>query len=236
MRRLGAALADALSGGEDIDLRDALAEAISTVTRQHRRTCPESGQRPQPALGPSATVVITRWRQTTLDYLVLGDSSLVVQTDHGMEHHSDQRLAGIGAAVRANLRAWLQAGGGYEHPNHQELMRALVAAQREVRNIPEGYWIAADDPAAAYHSHTGSYPLGAVRRLALLSDGLGRAVSPLKLHGSWEELLAALCHDGPAAVIQAVRSAEDADPNGQQVPRSSRSDDASVAVVEFLSL
>ena len=72
-----------------------------------------------------------------------------------------------------------------------------------------------------------------MRRAALLSDGLGRAVTPFGLYDSWDSFLHALAVEGPGACIAEVRAAEAADPDGLRYPREYVSDDASGLVVTF---
>ncbi len=232
VQQLGAALAYALCSTDERDLRAALAGAIETVATEHRRHCSVADR----TAGPSATVLITLVRGATLDYLILGDSTLLLETDTGVAHHSDKRLGEVARPLRARLHDLLRAGCGYGAPEYQALHAELVANEQAARNTSGGYWIASDVPRAAYESLTGTCELGAsagaVRRFALLSDGVERGVSVLGVYPSWAKLLHSLVHDSPIACIQAVRDAEAADDQGRRFPRTSGSDDASVLLCE----
>jgi hypothetical protein len=98
-----------------------------------------------------------------------------------------------------------------------------------MRNRDGGYWIASDDPPAAVHSLTGHYslahPAGA-RRLALISDGIERAITHPHLYSGWHALLNSLFDPGIPATITRIRHAELADPNASRHPRTTPSDDA----------
>jgi len=152
--------------------------------------------------------------------------------------HSDKRLAKVAPRLRGQIRSRLRQGRGYDNPAHRDLVGQLVTAERAVRNTEQGYWIASHNPDAAHHALAGACAIGTgpgeVRRLALLSDGLERAVIVLGVYQSWDELLYALVVEGPAACIDAVRRAEAGDPHGRQHPRTAASDDASGLVAEFL--
>ena len=63
-------------------------------------------------------------------------------------------------------------------------------------------------------------------RLALLSDGIERAVTHLHLYNDWRELLDSLFDPGIPATITRIRHAERADPNATRHPRTAPSDDA----------
>jgi hypothetical protein len=105
-------------------------------------------------------------------------------------------------------------------------------AELAARNVPGGYWVAASCPIAASYSLTGELQLKIVHRVAILTDGAARAVSPFKLY-SWPDVFSALESDGPGELIKRVRTAEGADPMGLQHPRNKIHDDATIAVVEF---
>jgi hypothetical protein len=232
VQRLSGALAAALTG-DSRDLQDALEAALAILAKEHAAGCGSANQ----AAGPSATVLIVRQEDSQLDFLVLGDSALLLETGQGVSHHSDKRLTSVAPELRRRIKQRLGAGHGYDQKAHRRLVEELVAAERAVRNTDDGYWIASFDPRAARHSLIGSRTIGAgpgeVRRAALLSDGLERAVTVLGLCTSWEELMQALIVRGPRALIQQVREAEAADPTGQLHPRTAASDDASAVLIEF---
>jgi hypothetical protein len=233
--RLAAELVVALAKGHEDGLAETLAMAIDTVATDHASTCDRAAK--HEAAGPTATVALVRQRCDQLDYLLLGDSILLVETDQGVSYHSDQRIRAVAPEVNARLRSRLRAGFGYGDEAFQALLLEQVRWELAARNRPNGYWIAGHDPAAALHSLTGTVAVGSeagqVRRAALLTDGLERAVSVFGLYPSWTALLAGLVADGPAACIQRVRAAEAADPDGRHHPREYVSDDASGVVITF---
>lgn len=225
--QLSLALAAELSEQADRTLRDTLAAAIGRVSALHARLCP----RVPTGHGPSATAVVARRRHQALEYLVLGDSALLVQTGDGeVYHHSDKRLSTIAAHLRDSIRQGLRDGRGYDDPGHHERMRALHVTEQATRNRDGGYWIAADDPHAALHSLTGQYSLAntaaGARRFALISDGLERAVTHLQCYTDWHELIDSLFDPGILATVTRIRRAERADPHASRHPRTKPSDDA----------
>jgi hypothetical protein len=234
VRRLAAGLLGALAGKDDVKLAEGLATAIATVAEEHRHTCPPSAE----SLGPSAAVALVRHRADALDYLLLGDVTLLLQTDFEVAHHCDRRLSTVATETRMRIRSHLQHGAGYAGSEYRSLVLELVEAERRARNSADGYWIASNDPAAAYEAETGSVPVGIgaghARRFAMLSDGLARGVDLLGVFQTWSELLGALSADGPARCIEAVRDAEGADPDGRRHPRTSRSDDATALLATLI--
>ncbi|MCK2219302.1 protein phosphatase 2C domain-containing protein [Actinomadura sp. ATCC 31491] len=193
--RLGGALAARLSAGPrtGTPLTGVLEEAIAATMGAHGSGCdlgnPDS---------PSATVALARVAGGRLEYLVLGDSPVLLAT------------AGGGVRVVADDRLERLPGG---RPYSLELVRSL-------RNTPEGFWVAAARPEAARQAVTGSVPLRELRAAGLCTDGVTRLVD--RYGWSWDTLAAELESRGPRAVIDEVRALE----AGSGVVRGKLHDDA----------
>lgn len=189
-------------------LTDLLATAIAAVRRDHGPDCDPSGS-------PQATVCLLRAGPVRTEYLVLGDSSLVLEQSGRIDVVTDQRHVEF-APKPGPLRARVPA---------------LVEARRHA-NQPNGYWIAAAEPEAAYHALTGAVPRDRLVRAALLTDGVSCAVDAYRLM-DWAELLDLARTRGPYHVISLVRDAERADPDGVRLPRYKRHDDAAIVYCDW---
>jgi Protein phosphatase 2C len=219
VRQLGARALAGMETAPDSALAEILAGCIAEVSDLHRGTCDLA------APGTPATIaVMARARGDAFEYLVLGDSTIVIDADGKLAVVSDRRIDDVATAEKRAMEA-LPTGT----PQHQAARIRFVTRQRELRNRPGGYWIASTDPQAAHEALTGSVPLAGMRRATLMSDGTTR-FAEFGL-GSWGELLSMLDLWGPAAVFARIRAAEDGDPDGSRWPRAKRRDD--VAVVHF---
>lgn len=145
---------------------------------------------------PSSTVTLLRLREQ-VEYLVLADSPLVLDTGSEVRAVIDDRLD--------HLPSYTQR------------------AVRELRNHPDGFWVAGTDPEAAHRAVQGTVPK--IRRAALLSDGAARYVERFDL-ADWSGLLDLLETSGPARLLDEVREAEAAEPPERR--RGKRHDDATV--------
>jgi hypothetical protein len=220
VRQLGARLL-AVMETSPVPLEDILAGAIGAVSDAHRNRCDLT------APGTPATVVVmARASGHSLEWLVLGDGTLVLDLGDRIKTVSDRRIDQVAAAEKAAMEA-LPTGT----PEHQAARIAFVTLQRQMRNQPDGYWTASTDPRAASYAFSGIAPLAQVRRMALVSDGASR-FTEFGL-GDWREFLGVLDVHGPSAVLARIREAEDADPLGRRWPRAKRRDDA--AIVHFTS-
>jgi hypothetical protein len=179
-------------------LRQVLRSAILATMASHGSACDLTNRD-----SPSSTVAVLREHGGMLDYLVLGDSSIVLETHAG---HIE--------VVHDNRTDFL--------PSYT---REVVSA---ARNTPGGFWIAGSDPAAADHALTGSLPAGEVRRVVMLTDGASRVVE--RYGRTWPDTIELADKEGPARVIAEVRAGDAASPAGAY--RGKRFDDATVVLCQ----
>ncbi len=202
------------------DLTALLAESIERVAKDYALV---------PGAAPSSTVAILRWTDEEIDGLVLADSPIVVFTDQGAEPLVDDRLTGV---IRpGGYRQRLRDGGGYG-PEHAAALRTSGAKARQLRNVDGGFWVAEAVPEAATHARTATWPRATATHALLATDGVSCGVDDYHLF-EWPQVLALAVADGPAAVLDAVRVAEAADPDGGRWPRPKRHDDQTLVLVRF---
>ena len=205
--RLGGALTELTVSRPDVPLPQALARAITRTAEAHVETCDLSHPRT-----PQATVVVARWSQETVEYLVLSDSALLMESPEGsVTAVLDDRLSRLPRSARAT--------------------DALVDST--IRNKEGGFFTAAADPSVAGRAVTGVLPRGKVRALAALTDGATRWVEKFR-EGDWADCFHLVRKEGAGALIQRVRSLEEADSEARAFLRRSKThDDASVVYVEL---
>lgn len=209
-------------------LNEVLAQSIREVANRHRLVCANPSPRQ-----PCATVAMVRLSSKFIDYLVLGDASLLIRKSESTSHVSDKRLQEVAPQIRQEIWGRLRDGHGYADPARGDLLRNLAEAEREARNSDEGYWITSYSPEAAFHALVKSIPVtdeSAVTEMALMTDGLERALSTFEIFTDCGEMLRALLEHGPIQCIDRVRDAEMKDRWGRTYPRTKFSDDASVVV------
>jgi len=219
-RNLGTTLLNLATDEPHRPLTAALRAAIGAVADLHRETCdlrhPGS---------PSATVAALRQVGDELDYLVLADSVLLLDNGLSTQVVTDDREGEVGQQFRATMDA-LPSGSR----EHSDELRRYVEMMRDYRNQPGGFWVASSDPAAADEAITGTIMTADVHSAVLLSDGASRLVDRFHL-ATWPQLVKLVATDGPDALIDRVREAEQSDPVGHRWPRGKASDDATAAYV-----
>ncbi|MFG3042477.1 protein phosphatase 2C domain-containing protein [Streptomyces sp. NPDC048330] len=204
----------------DRSLALCLATAIESTANLHRDTCVVDDP-----LSPSATVSVARVRGDVLEWLLLGDCTVLVQNDGTVTATTDDRLAQVAPHSREALARAVPGS-----PERQQAHEVLVQEERSQRNVQGGYWVAAADPTAASKALTGSESGARVEGVALLTDGAGRLVT--MFHSTdWQGYMGLLSHSGPEDVLRQVREAEASDPNLSRWPRSKQHDDATIAYI-----
>ncbi|MEU2425279.1 protein phosphatase 2C domain-containing protein [Streptomyces sp. NPDC007851] len=205
--RLGGALTELTVSRGDLTLREVLEQAIRRTAAAHADSCDLSHPRT-----PQATVVLARWSEDAVEYLVLSDSVLLLRSPGGaLTPVLDDRL--------------------------ERLPRSALAsdaiADATVRNKEGGFFTAAADPSVAARAVTGTAPRSEVGALAALTDGATRWTEKFR-EGDWTALLDVVRKEGARALVDRVRELEAADREERMfLGRSKTHDDATVVYVEL---
>ncbi|GAA3218976.1 protein phosphatase 2C domain-containing protein [Streptomyces thermocoprophilus] len=206
--RLGGALTELTCSLPEVPLSEVLARAISRTAKVHSSICDLSHPRT-----PQATVVVARWSAESVEYLVLSDSVLLLESPGGtVTPVVDDRLARL--------------------PRSALVSDAVIDAT--LRNREGGFFTAAADPSVAARAVTGAVPRAGVRALAALTDGAGRWVERFG-EGDWADCLRLIAKEGGRALVDRVRELERADAAGGRpvLGRSKTHDDATVVYAEL---
>ncbi|MFI5529031.1 integrase [Kitasatospora sp. NPDC051853] len=217
VRRLGVHLLARLTDRADRSIAECLADAIVETAALHGGRCDLAHPNT-----PAAMVVAARVHGSSLEYLVLGDSLLVLDLKDGPPRViGDNQRFPAGELLRRQI--WSTVPGSAERA---ELHLRYAHAVRAARNTGHGPWIAAASPRAAGHAETGFVRLTALRAVAALSDGASRWTERFGL-GSWSDAVHLLAEQGPAELISQVRATEHSDAHCRRWPRGKAHDDAS---------
>lgn len=207
----------------DADLADVLAESISDVADTWEL---------RPGASPSSTASLLRWDDDHVEALVLADSPIVVFTGDGPQPIIDDQLAALrsGGGYRERLRAGSGFGAG-----HRRALGSSMDRTSRWRNVDGGFWVAEAVPEAAFHAARADWPRPTVRAALAASDGVSCGVQEYGSYEDWPAMLDEASRSGPRAVLDRVRAAEEADPDGTRWPRPKRHDDQALALVRFAS-
>ncbi len=204
-------------------LQELLAEAISGVAR--RAASEWIGQ---PEVPPSAALALTAMRSPgAVEYLVLADCTFATATTDSAFVVSDGRPDADIAERHQKLTTLLKERSFEEAMAvlRPELVERRVRAMNQ--HVPDGYWVASIDPAAAAEAITGSTEIAPGKPWWLLSDGMARCVDLFGLY-SWESFVTRQGFD-LETVAHDLLKVEESDPEANAFPRFNISDDKAAA-------
>jgi len=205
--RLGGALTELTVSLPDVPLAEALSRAIDRTATSHSQTCDLSHPRT-----PQATVALARWDDEDVEYLVLSDAALLLESPDGaVTPVLDDRLARLPRA----------------------LLVSDEVADARARNKEGGFFTAAADPSVAARAVTGRTSRTRVRSLTGLSDGASRWTEKFR-EGDWAGLLSYVRKEGAGGLVRRVRELESADAEAREfLGRGKTHDDATAVHVEL---
>jgi hypothetical protein len=221
VRRLGAALLDIFESQTRQAPSDDLAQAIVNVNALHINMCDLA----HPGT-PSAAVAILREQGEMIEFLLLGEATLLLDEPPGIRVVIDDRLKRVATADQAAL---VQLGTGSSSQGSNSAVRAGHAVHRR---DSDGLWGASTNPNAADRALTGTIHRRELRRAAVLTDGAARLADYFRMM-DWPSFLDLLDRGGPEALIERLRDVERSDPRGQRWPRVRVHDDATAVLCHF---
>jgi hypothetical protein len=199
VRQLGSLMLSA-AGRWNWPLTQVLAWAITATAHLHGDVCDLESEG-----APSAAVAMLRTAGSELEYLVLADVTIALETAGGIQVITDGRVAASVAGL---------------HSGTPDVGERIAERRAADRNRFGGYWVAAADPQAAANALTGSVPLTGLRRALVMTDGVSRLAD---LFGwRWPDVMAL----DPGQLVAQVRYDEARDPGCVRWPRFKVSDDA----------
>jgi hypothetical protein len=197
-----------------------LAERLSAAFAQARRRKPAGREE-----YPSAAGIIVRAHATQLEYVSLGDCSLLAEQEGGICHVGvDEEEAGDRWAVE-EIASYLSRDSGATIVAARQDLWTKFAAVRARMNIDGGYGIFTITPPPTHLVRAGTIAVEPGAYVLLATDGLLRLVDVFRRYDH-KRLLEAARIRGLAFLLDELRAIESADPDCAEYPRTKVSDDA----------
>lgn len=120
---------------------------------------------------PSCTITCLRIHNGQLEYYVLGDSLLLIETPQEVLRFCDPAVEKLDALVIQRMQQ-LSMEKMEPFLEMRPYVSDMLQKHRHMKNTPEGYWICDLSAEGLPHALQGSLPLEQVQRTALMSDGM----------------------------------------------------------------
>jgi Protein phosphatase 2C len=218
-----------LSKGQDMPAADLVGELVDELERRQSAAWLDA----RGADGretPAASFALVRLIGSEIEILRLGDCLVLLEATNGAVTVMDHPvLAAIEAETRDALLA-LRAQGITEPKQAFTAMMPRLRAERQRRNLPDGYGVLAAERSCIPMLHVDRMPARTLRRILLVSDGYYRlvdhynATSDADLVRRTEDL-------GANTMLRQLRAIEAGDPLATQYPRLKIADDATALLI-----
>jgi hypothetical protein len=184
---------------------------------------------------PSAAGLIVRIEGRALEYLALGDCSLLVAGPDGSFHRFGVQDEDAGDAhLSDHLSRPAPLAGETEDPSEMRArLLPVLRSQRTRMNLVPGYGVFSITAPPPEYVNCDRIPLAEGTRILIASDGLMRLVDVFR---AWTpaDLLAATFERGVAAMTEELRRLEASDTACRSHPRAKTSDDATALLATIM--
>lgn len=172
---------------------------------------------------PSCTIILMRVEGKRLEYLVLGDCTLVILHKNEVLQIKDSANSRLDNQV---VQA-VQDKKFSDNPCREELeafRMSLLQKNRSLMNTEEGYWVCTWDRKGIHHALSGELEIDREMKVLACTDGFSRIVD-LYHQYIWDDLFGETVSLKQA--MNEIRSIEAKDSSKEKYPRLKVSDDAS---------
>ncbi len=210
-------------------------DSLELVRDQYRTVANEepTGNSDMPA---AAGVLLRRVHNETvpdqIEYLILGDCTLLIEKNFTVVPVTDKRVAPKEQEqIEAMQRAF--ADGAEDVWEARKQVEDIFLRNKNNMNSPESYWMFGLDPSAVDMAFTGKFDISEGVKLHLMTDGFSCLVDTYKIYVSWEEALNRIKSNSHKTVLEEIREIEESDSMLQQYPRTKPSDDATMLSLQL---
>jgi len=214
------------------DTRVSLKNIMYEAAEEVNTLIPELHRR-EPWEIPSCAIAITRINEESIDYILLGDVTIVFQSD-GLHVITDNSV-GVLDKIAITEKYRLQVDYGFTSKEARNAITPILRENRSKMNTPNGYWIFNGDINAIDNALTGKIQIKNSGKLLLSTDGFSRLVDLFSAYNTWESLLNDLENKTLEDMANRLRKLELQDPECINYPRFSIHDDATAIYAEFES-
>jgi hypothetical protein len=174
---------------------------------------------------PSASALIVRPCRKGLDYVAVGDCSMLSLSQSGFVRAGVEADAAGDRQLAAVLSALHNKHGGLDAVAARAHVWPSIRAARAAMNEPTGYGVFSLTPTPMRFVRTGQVVMQEGGHVLLATDGLMRLVDVFGCYSA-RDLLCAAVSNGLEALLRELRGIETSDADGHRYPRAKAYDDA----------
>jgi hypothetical protein len=174
---------------------------------------------------PTFTIIMTRMIHNQLEYYVLGDCGMLINTKGKIQYITDNRIEKFSINNQESIRQ-IQSSNALDKDAR---ILSRLQETRKLLNKKEGYWVGSLDAKGIVHGITGIIEIKQDARFLCFSDGYARL---FELYHLTDVSYFSFELDSIKDTIRQVRETEESDRECLKYPRAKKSDDLSVILIE----
>mgnify|MGYP000652011922 CR=1 FL=1 len=217
---------------KDFSLKDILYNGIDIVTREYKNTV---GNTKVDKLDiPSCSIVIIKYYKDKLEYLVLGDCTLLTKVNNNYNCIKDESVCRLDEVVFNSIK-------NIENINELSLLDKknkvlpVIIENRLKKNTKEGYWILEFNKDAVDNAIHGFIDVKDEISIVLTSDGFSCAFDRYNLVNK-KDVFSIVQNEGIDHIYNKIRNLEREDLNGIVYPRFKMSDDSTCVYLNLYNI
>ena len=217
---------------KDFSLKDILYNGIDSVAREYKNTV---GNIKVDKLDiPSCSIVIIKYYKDKLEYLVLGDCTLLTKVNNNYNCIKDESVCRLDEVVFNSIK-------NIENINELSLLDKknkvlpVIIENRLKKNTKEGYWILEFNKDAVDNAIHGFIDVKDEISIVLTSDGFSCAFDRYNLVNK-KDVFSIVQNEGIDHIYNKIRNLEREDLNGIVYPRFKVSDDSTCVYLNFYNI
>ena len=217
---------------KDFSLKDILNNGIDSVAREYKNTV---GNIKVDKLDiPSCSIVIIKYYKDKLEYLVLGDCTLLTKVNNNYNCIKDESVCRLDEVVFNSIK-------NIENINELSLLDKknkvlpVIIENRLKKNTKEGYWILEFNKDAVDNAIHGFIDVKDEISIVLTSDGFSCAFDRYNLVNK-KDVFSIVKNKGIDYIYSKIRDLEREDLNGIVYPRFKVSDDSTCVYLNLYNI
>ena len=215
----------------NMELKDIVSEGIKQINNNFHTNLNDSQKSNLQSIDlPSSTIALIRWDKNYIDYLLLGDCTLMFKNNNNeIKYIKDETLDHLdGIVIEFMTRE--KKKNSISHIEARELAMDLLVKHRSLKNKPNGYWSLGFSKESAEKAKVGKEKLEKESKILLMSDGFSILFNKYTKVKK-EEIFDIIEQEGLKSCYKLIREIEDNDPECIQYPRLKKSDDSSAIFI-----
>lgn len=219
---------------KDASIEDILKKGVINIRNKYLQF--EGASKATALEHPSASILIVRVRDKSLEYFCLGDCTLLYKLKNGkVIKISDDKVSKLDSKVIDEM-VKVHNEKNISLISTRPYIDEMLKENRLKKNSVDGYWILGMTEEALQHGLFGHADLEELSKACILSDGFSQYYDTFNLSNDYSEFIDEIGNESLQRLCNELRKNQEQDKDCNKYPRLKVKDDASIVYFEKKSL